>query len=225
MIQNVNNNSNVGATEHDLYHPAVSSSAIIFPAEQTKTLQPAAWNFNDVHTKGVGTASYAAPEQLSRKHYGPKADIFSLGLILLELFSNFTSDHERAKAFHDCRYRGELPPWMKRTYPEVSALVLACTHQDWRLRPSASEIQAAALFRETGNGVEIYRAELRSLKKVIQKQKEQLEEKDSIIANLKRQLKISESRNGLRSSVGAENYHYDLPVDECTTSDDDDNDY
>jgi len=233
MIQNANNNSNVGATEHDLYHPAVSSSAIMFPAEQTKiALQPAAWTFNDVHTKGVGTASYAAPEQISQKHYGPKADIFSLGLILLELFSNFTSDHERAKAFHDCRYRGELAPWMKRTYPEVSALVLACTHQDWRLRPSASEIQAAALFRETGNGVEIYRAELRSLKKemlkkddVIQMQKDQLEEKDSIIENLKRQLKMSESRNGVRSSVCAENYHYDLPVDECTTSDDDDNDY
>ena len=55
------------------------------------------------HTAGVGTASYASPEQIATKTYGTAADIYSLGLILLELFSNFTSDHERAKAFHDCR--------------------------------------------------------------------------------------------------------------------------
>ena len=150
---------------------------------------------NGVHTAGVGTASYASPEQITTKTYGPAADIFSLGLILLELFSNFTSEHERAKAFHDCRNNRELAPWMKRHLPEVSALILACTQTDWTLRPSASDIQAAALVDERANGAEIFRAELRALKvditkkdKLIQSQREQMKEKDEMIENLKRRL-------------------------------------
>ena len=74
---------------------------------------------DDNHTAGVGTASYASPEQITSKTYGTAADIFSLGLITLELFSNFTSEHERAKAFHDCRHNREVAPWMKRYYPNI----------------------------------------------------------------------------------------------------------
>jgi hypothetical protein len=32
--------------------------------------------WNDLHTAGVGTASYAAPEQIRSRSYGPEADIF-----------------------------------------------------------------------------------------------------------------------------------------------------
>ena len=32
--------------------------------------------FDDSMTSGVGTASYAAPEQLKTQCYGPEADIF-----------------------------------------------------------------------------------------------------------------------------------------------------
>mmetsp|Transcript_21770 Transcript_21770/g.37081 ORF Transcript_21770/g.37081 Transcript_21770/m.37081 type:complete len:883 (-) Transcript_21770:25-2673(-) len=150
------------------------------------------------HTAGVGTASYAAPEQITRKNYGPAVDIFSLGLILLELFSNFTSEHERAVAFHDCRYHGELAPWMARTYPDVSSLVLACTQKDWTQRPTASEILSASVFQEGLSGVEIYRAELKALNQelvkkddliqsqndVIQSQNFELAEKDELIQQL-----------------------------------------
>jgi len=144
---------------------------------------------NDIHTAGVGTASYASPEQTTSKTYGTAADIFSLGLILLEIFNNFTSEHERAKAFHDCRHNRELAPWMKQYYPEVSNLILACTQTDWNRRPSASDIQAVGMFQE---GSEIFRAELRALKaemtrkdELIQRQKEQMKEKDKLIQTLK----------------------------------------
>ncbi|KAL7443170.1 hypothetical protein ACHAXM_008721 [Skeletonema potamos] len=154
------------------------------------------------HTAGVGTASYAAPEQITRKNYGPAVDIFSLGLILLELFSNFTSEHERAVAFHDCRYHGELAPWMTRIYPDVASLVLACTQKDWTQRPTASEILSASAFQEGLSGVEIYRAELTALNQelirkddliqsqndVIQSQNFELAEKDELIQQLKLRL-------------------------------------
>ena len=154
------------------------------------------------HTAGIGTASYAAPEQITRKNYDSSVDIFSLGLILLELFSNFTSEHERAVAFHDCRYDGELASWMKRTYPDVSSLVLACTQKDWTKRPTASEILSADVFQEGLSGVEIYRAELKALNQelvvkddliqsqndVIQSQNWELAEKDELIQHLKNRL-------------------------------------
>ena len=58
---------------------------------------------------GIGTVSYAAPEQISSKvgFYGLPVDVFSLGLILLELFCGFQSEHERARAFHAIRYRSD----------------------------------------------------------------------------------------------------------------------
>jgi serine/threonine protein kinase len=47
------------------------------------------------HTRGIGTASYAAPEQLEAQHgggggwYTSAVDLYSAGLILMELFCRF----------------------------------------------------------------------------------------------------------------------------------------
>jgi serine/threonine protein kinase len=51
-------------------------------------------NSRDPLTAGIGTASYAAPEQLKSRMYGPEADVFSMGLILLELFCSFGTEHK-----------------------------------------------------------------------------------------------------------------------------------
>ena len=155
---------------------------------------------NDIHTAGVGTASYASPEQIKSKSYGPAADVFSLGLIILELFSNFTSEHERAKAFLACRRDGELEPGLKHYFPEVAALILACTNNDCSRRPSAREIQVE--FQER-SGDEVFRAELRTLKmevenkdKLIQSQLEQMRVKDEIIQHLQKRLTALEACRG-----------------------------
>lgn len=188
------------------------------PQAANAIMLPRGYNNDHIHTAGVGTASYASPEQTTSKTYGTAADIFSLGLVLLELFSNFTSEHERAKAFHDCRHDRELSPWMKRYYPEVSALILACTQTDWSRRPSASDIQAAGVFQEKGNGAEIFRAELSSLKVVmkwkdtlIQKQREQ-------IFHLKRRLAELETGRGVN---GREAVDIDEDSSSCSSSDED----
>jgi hypothetical protein len=67
----------------------------------------------DTHTAGIGTASYAAPEQINSTGYDASADVFSLGLILLELCNIFGSDHERARAFHETR-RGDIDAKFER---------------------------------------------------------------------------------------------------------------
>jgi serine/threonine protein kinase len=55
------------------------------------------------HTTGVGTHSYASPEQLAGRDYNTAADIYSLALLVLELFVPFCTAMERAMAFDACR--------------------------------------------------------------------------------------------------------------------------
>ena len=43
------------------------------------------------HTDQVGTLTYMSPEQLQRKPYSHKVDIYSMGLVLLELLVPFTT--------------------------------------------------------------------------------------------------------------------------------------
>lgn len=186
MIQNAN--TNLGAENNIIIDSAQSTNAIIIP--------PSGYQFNGaIHTAGVGTASYASPEQVTSKTYGTAADIYSLGLILLELFSNFTSEHERAKGFHECRHNRELAPRTQQYHPEVSALILACTQADWSRRPTASTVLASGMFQEKGGRIDMFRSELRALQvetsrkdALIQSQREQMKEKDEIIESLRHRL-------------------------------------
>lgn len=122
LLRKANNNEDF--TEDSFLHDALIPLNTTKGNDRRFTQEPL--------TQGVGTSSYAAPEQLQSKSYGSEADIFSLGLILLELFSSFDSEHERAKIFHDCR-RGILPNRFIRgdSYlKNVGELILACTSID-----------------------------------------------------------------------------------------------
>ena len=48
-----------------------------------------------IHTGGVGTRLYMAPELRNSESYSYPVDIFALGIILLELFSIFGTQTER----------------------------------------------------------------------------------------------------------------------------------
>lgn len=160
--------------------------------------------FTDGHTRGVGTASYAAPEQITENDYGPEVDIFALGIILLELFSNFTSEHERASAFHNLRHHRSVEPWMHRSYPEVASLVLACTNTDRNKRPTATDILKASVFHDEVSCTELYRVEVKSLKdeigrrdNLIDRQRDLLQERDREIEELRRRLERVEAGNNV----------------------------
>lgn len=91
-------------------------------------------------TSGVGTVTYASPEQLNATMYNEKVDIYSLGIIFLELFCPFNSEMERAKVITELRTKSILPSWFVQEMPKEAAFILWSTASDPDLRPSAQEI-------------------------------------------------------------------------------------
>ncbi len=53
------------------------------------------------HTKYTGTQRYVAPEVMSSRKYDTKADIYSLGLILQELFNIDINEYLKYKSFFE----------------------------------------------------------------------------------------------------------------------------
>jgi len=127
-------------------HVTQESSLSIVPITHIQA-DDSSWD--NTLTAGVGTSSYAAPEQLSSQNYGSEADIFSLGLILLELVSNFGSAHERALTFQHCR-KGILPDYLKAApLIQVGELITWCTKKNPNDRPTAEEVLKFDLFSNT----------------------------------------------------------------------------
>jgi serine/threonine protein kinase len=62
-------------------------------------------------TSRVGTPLYW-PKEISSSGHSPKSDIFSLGLIFLEILSGFESDKEKSIVFHEVRTLGSLSSTM-----------------------------------------------------------------------------------------------------------------
>ncbi|XP_071976600.1 eukaryotic translation initiation factor 2-alpha kinase 1 [Engystomops pustulosus] len=110
------------------------------------------WLKNDgtndsTHTSGVGTCMYAAQEQLKGSHYDFKSDMYSVGVILLELFHPFWTEMER----HDvltALSSGVIPEAFITQWPMQSKYVKLLTSADCSLRPSADEMLKSELCHE-----------------------------------------------------------------------------
>lgn len=102
---------------------------------------PSGGQSSEWHTTGVGTASYASPEQLQGRRYGIRSDLFSLGLVLLELCCCFTTTHERADAFQSMRQPGgSAPLHLAKRSPAVAQLAELLCRTVPEQRPSAEEM-------------------------------------------------------------------------------------
>ena len=94
------------------------------------------------HTDQVGTLTYMSPEQLHRKPYNHTVDIYSMGLILLELLVPFNTQSERLIRFNEAK-KGRLPQALAT---EEKLLLSKMLNGDPDKRPETRDI----LHSETG---------------------------------------------------------------------------
>jgi serine/threonine protein kinase len=98
------------------------------------------------HTTGVGTSLYASPEQINHKFYNERTDIFSLGVILFEMYSpKFDTQMERHSKIDDAR-AGRLTQDFQSKWTFESKLILSCVSSNPSERPSAQEIFGSDMF-------------------------------------------------------------------------------
>ncbi|MFD8494528.1 protein kinase [Amycolatopsis sp. NPDC059657] len=95
----------------------------------------------------VGTAAYMAPEQVLSQEVGPAADIYALGLVLLECLTGYREYPGTAVESAVARVHRQpvIPPHLPG---EMSALLRRMTARKPEKRPAAAEV--AALLRPPG---------------------------------------------------------------------------
>ncbi|KAJ8413700.1 hypothetical protein AAFF_G00082070 [Aldrovandia affinis] len=135
------------------------------------------------HTTGVGTFVYASPEQLEGSHYDSKSDMYSVGIVALELFQPFGTEMERVQRLEELR-QGKVPEALSKRWPVLAKFIRLLTSPDPSLRPSAAQLLQSELFNKVDG--------------VIHKLQRKVEEQEEEIVQLKRQ--ISELQNSQNAS-------------------------
>jgi len=89
-------------------------------------------------TYNVGTYLYSSPEIKKKELYTEKVDMYSLGIILFELWQPFKTAMERCKNIEMLRNEKRLLHSFVHKYPKQSNLILRLTEESPEARPSAS---------------------------------------------------------------------------------------
>lgn len=138
------------------------------------------------HTTGVGTFVYASPEQLEGSHYDSKSDMFSVGMVALELFQPFGTEMERVQTLGELR-QGMVPETLSERWPVLAKYIRLMTSPDPSLRPSAAQLLQCELFN--------------SKDRVICKLQQKVQEQEEEIVQLKRQIsEMQSSQNAMQQT-------------------------
>ncbi|KAM6114238.1 eukaryotic translation initiation factor 2-alpha kinase 1 [Pterocles gutturalis] len=125
------------------------------------------------HTSGVGTCLYASPEQLQGSHYDFKSDMYSMGVILLELFQPFGTEMERTKVLTHLR-NGQIPHTFCKKWPVQAKYVKLLTSQRSTERPTAAQLRESELFHTTEHVISNLQQKVRQQEEEIEKLRERI---------------------------------------------------
>ena len=102
---------------------------------------------NDLMTYAIGTKYYCSPEQENSTHYTYKSDIFSLGIIIFEMFYYFNSLMERNIVLRGIKEDKKYPKDFEDICPSnVVKIVKLCTNHNPKERPSAQDLLNSKLI-------------------------------------------------------------------------------
>ncbi|KAI1233761.1 hypothetical protein IHE44_0004206 [Lamprotornis superbus] len=123
------------------------------------------------HTSGVGTCLYASPEQLQGSHYDFKSDMYSMGVILLELFQPFGTEMERTEVLTHLR-TGQIPHTFSKKWPTQAKYVKLLTSPRAAERPTAAQLRDSELFHTTDQVISNLQQKVRQQEEEIEKLRE-----------------------------------------------------
>ncbi|NWZ45397.1 E2AK1 kinase, partial [Brachypodius atriceps] len=123
------------------------------------------------HTSGVGTCLYASPEQLQGSHYDFKSDMYSMGVILLELFQPFGTEMERTEVLTRLR-TGQIPHAFYKKWPIQAKYVKLLTSPGAAERPTAAQLRDSELFHTTDQVISNLQQKVRQQEEEIEKLRE-----------------------------------------------------
>ncbi|XP_078720159.1 eukaryotic translation initiation factor 2-alpha kinase 1 isoform X1 [Lampetra fluviatilis] len=113
--------------------------------EDPRLMRAGAGDAGGAHTSGVGTTLYAAPEQLSGSHYDFKSDMYSVGIVLFELFQPFGTEMERVQTIQELRGGVVSGPFTAQ-WPEQAKYIGLLTQDDPAARPTPQDILTTDLI-------------------------------------------------------------------------------
>ncbi|XP_068764648.1 eukaryotic translation initiation factor 2-alpha kinase 1 isoform X1 [Struthio camelus] len=126
-----------------------------------------------MHTSGVGTCLYASPEQLQGSHYDFKSDMYSMGVILLELFQPFGTEMERTEVLTRLR-NDHIPNAFYKKWPIQAKYIKLLTSKISSQRPTAAQLRESELFHTTEHVICNLQQKVRQQEEEIEKLKEKI---------------------------------------------------
>ncbi|MFF9626378.1 protein kinase [Streptomyces griseosporeus] len=147
----------------------------------------------------IGTAAYLAPEQVKGRQIGPAADVYALGLVLLECLKGELEYQGTPLEATVARLHRppDVPTWLP---PELAALLRAMTAQAPEARPTAEQCAQALASHHTEPGTHPAEAGLPMPLAAPPETKEHIRTPDPAVTH--RNLP-ARTRHGRRLAVGA----------------------
>jgi serine/threonine protein kinase len=127
-------------------------------------------------TTGLGTCTYAAPEQIrgDDASYNEKVDIFSLGIILFELYCPFATRMERHNVLEDLK-KGIISASFMKRWPKEATFIWSCISESADTRPSAEQIFESEIFeQDSDETIERLSKENSTLRRLLEAEREKV---------------------------------------------------
>ena len=163
------------------------------------TLRPGGTN----NSSGVGTMAYASPEQLRSGRVNSSSDMFSLGIVLYELFIVTNTEMERVVSINKLRERDlRCLESVQCQYPEIRNLIWDLTSPSPGERPSAAQV-LGEMFSSKDLSLVERDVEMETLRETVRLQTSQISKQDQLLSEQARELEILRSLlTRLRSKDG-----------------------